>query len=168
MQQGNNLLIADGNENAITIENYFQAAQTFSDNSYFGLNIRLNTQEEDEETEENEEPQTLIWRGDIRPNTKIIHKDGEDIDTGIYDVDWTDHSQRDENGFLINGEFQAGFSDVIGGRYGVSNHIYGLTGNDALSGSYGDDFIDGGDGDDFDFLHCFSLTFLSPLGVSLL
>ena len=139
MQQGNNLLIADGNENAITIENYFQAAQTFSDNSYFGLNIRLNTQEEDEETEENEEPQTLIWRGDVRPETD---------ENGRYKVNWTDHSQRDENGFLINGEFQAGFSDVIGGRYGVSNHIYGLTGNDALSGSYGDDFIDGGDDDD--------------------
>ena len=143
-QQGNNLLIADGNENAITIENYFQAAQILS-GSYFGLNIRLNTQEE---SEENEEPNFLLWQGDVRPNTKIIHKDGEDIDTGIYDVNWTDHSQRDENGFLINGEYQDGFNDVMVGQNGVSNYIYGLGGNDALSGGNGDDVIDGGKGSD--------------------
>ena len=92
IQQDKNLIIRDHKNNTITIQDYFQAAQTFSDNSYFGLNIRLNTQEE---SEENEEPNFLLWQGDIRSNTKIIHKDGEDIDTGIYDVNWL-YSPRDE------------------------------------------------------------------------
>ena len=34
------------------------------------------------------------------------------------------------------------------GQNGVSNHIYGLAGNDALNGGNGDDVIDGGDGND--------------------
>ncbi|MBQ9601370.1 MAG: hypothetical protein IJR46_05085, partial [Neisseriaceae bacterium] len=126
--------------NRIVIENY----QSMGGNK---LGIVL-SDEETTQPETSDAPDYLLWTGDIRPNTKIIHKDGEDIDTGIYDVNWTDHSQRDENGFLINGEFQAGFNDVMVGQNGVSNHIYGLAGNDALSGGNGDDVIDGGDGDD--------------------
>ena len=73
--------------NRIVIENY----QSMGGNK---LGIVL-SDEETTQPETSDAPDYLLWTGDIRPNTKIIHKDGEDIDTGIYDVDWL-YSPRDE------------------------------------------------------------------------
>ena len=143
-QQGNNLLVSDKDGNQIIIENYFQVA-TELNNGFSALNIHLFNKQSEEQPEN---PDYLLWTGDIRPNTKIIEEDGELKDTGIYDVNWLDHSQRNANGEIINGNHQENFNDTIVGQSGKNNQIYGLTGNDALLGRDKDDLIDGGSGDD--------------------
>ncbi|MBQ9683690.1 MAG: putative Ig domain-containing protein [Neisseriaceae bacterium] len=134
-QQGSNLVISDKDNNQITIENYFQVA-TELNNGFSALNIHLFNKQSEEQPEN---PDYLLWRGDIRPETD---------ENGKYKVNWLDHSARNENGEIINGSHQENFNDTIAGEAGKSNQIYGLTGNDALLGRDKDDFIDGGDGDD--------------------
>ena len=133
-KSGANLLLSDKDGNNATIENFFQVGNELN-NGYFGLNIFL-PNKEDTQPETND---YLLWTGDIRPETD---------DNGKYQVNWLDHSARNENGEIINGTAQAGFNDVIIGQAGVSNKIYGLDGNDALHGKDGNDVIDGGNGDD--------------------
>ena len=146
-KKGDDLIIRDKDGSYITIKNYFQVA-TEDNGKFSGLNITLSPKEEDTQPETPETNDYLLWTGDIRPNTKMVEEDGELKDTGIYDVNWLDHSFRNENGEIINGTPQAGFNDVIAGQAGKSNKIYGLDGNDALHGRDGNDLIDGGSGDD--------------------
>ena len=142
-----NDLFVKGNGHSVTIQNFFQVAKKIG-NSFDGLNIQLFSKEEQQSTL-HETSDYLLWTGDIRPNTQIIHNDdGSITDTGIYDVNWTDHSQRNEKGEIINGIRQYGFADVIYGQVNVNNKIYGLSGNDALSGNNQDDLLLGGDGQD--------------------
>ena len=144
-KHGNHLIIRDTDNHEITIENYFQVATHLADDSYSALNIRLLNQE----ITPPETSDYLLWTGDIRPNTQIIHNDdGSITDTGIYDVNWTDHSQRNEKGEIINGTKQDGFNDVIFGSFESNNKMYGLGGNDSLQGGKLDDILIGGDGDD--------------------
>ena len=132
-----NDLMIKNNGNSITIKNFFQVANK-TNNGFDGLNIQLSFKE----IKQPELEEFLLWTGDIRPNTK---------DNGVYDVNWLDHSQRNDNGEIINGTPQAGFNDVIAGEIGKSNKIYGLDGNDALHGRDKEDLIDGGNGDDLIF-----------------
>ena len=143
-KSGANLLLSDKDGNNATIENFFQVGNELN-NGYFGLNIFL-PNKDDTQPETND---YLLWTGDIRPNTKIVEEDGELKDTGIYDVNWLDHSQRNANGEIINGNHQENFNDVIYGQDNKSNKIYGLSGNDGLHGRNSNDLIDGGKGDDF-------------------
>ncbi|MBP5790035.1 MAG: calcium-binding protein, partial [Neisseriaceae bacterium] len=136
-KSGANLLISDNDGNSATIENFFQVGNELN-NGYFGLNLFLPNKEDTQP----ENSDYLLWQGDIRPETD---------DNGKYKVNWLDHSQRNENGEIINGSYQENFNDTIAGEAGKSNQIYGLTGNDALHGRDKNDFIDGGVGDDLIF-----------------
>ncbi|MBQ9182516.1 MAG: hypothetical protein IJ143_01920, partial [Neisseriaceae bacterium] len=138
-RSGDDLKIFNQDNTFITIKNYFALANQLDNGGFNGLNITLLPKEEDKDDTQPENPDYLLWRGDIRPETD---------DNGRYKVNWLDHSQRNENGEIINGSHQENFNDTIAGEAGKSNQIYGLTGNDALLGQDKDDLIDGGNGDD--------------------
>ena len=140
-KDGDHLRIFDKDGSYITIQNFFQVAHELDNGGFRGLSIELLPKEEEQDTQP-ENPDYLLWRGDIRPETD---------DNGKYKVNWLDHSARNENGEIINGSHQENFNDTIAGEAGKSNQIYGLTGNDALHGRDKNDFIDGGVGDDLIF-----------------
>lgn len=140
-KDGDHLRIFDKDGSYITIQNFFQVAHELDNGGFSGLSIELLPKEEEQDTQP-ENPDYLLWRGDIRPETD---------DNGKYKVNWLDHSARNENGEIINGSHQENFNDTIAGEAGKSNQIYGLTGNDALHGRDKNDFIDGGVGDDLIF-----------------
>ena len=148
-RSGDDLKIFNQDNTFITIKNYFALANQLDNGGFRGLSIELLPKEEDKPNTQPENKDYLLWTGDIRPNTKIIEEDGELKDTGIYDVNWLDHSQRNANGEIINGNHQENFNDVIYGQDNKSNKIYGLSGNDGLHGRNSNDLIDGGKGDDF-------------------
>ena len=86
-----------------------------------------------------QEPGYTMWRGDIEPETN---------DKGKYQVNWENRSERNEDGSLNHGKYNAGFQDVIYGAHNENNKIYGLGGNDAISGRDSNDFLLGGSGID--------------------
>lgn len=137
-KDGDHLRIFDKDGSYITIQNFFQVAHELDNGGFRGLSIELLPKEEEQDTQP-ENPDYLLWRGDIRPETD---------DNGKYKVNWLDHSARNENGEIINGSHQENFNDIMLGQAGISNKIYGLSGNDALQGRDKDDLIDGGVGND--------------------
>lgn len=110
------------------------------------LGLRLN----DDVEEPEETPTSLVYLGDQRaPRIGIEVREEVTEDNPIYGLyDWATTSWQPD-GTLLGGIAEEGFADVINAAQRTQSvQMFGLGGNDALTGGSGADRIDGGNGND--------------------